>query len=315
MDVPLTVISAVLISAFIDLIGNAPASGQASEPIPAITVEAQREREKLRHDVDAFAASAMTKSYDDSFMRWDHPVCPLVAGLTRQEGEFVLLRLSNIARSAHVPLGKENCKPNFFVMIARNPSTFLKILWRRRPTLFDTSHGVAPVKRFIEYPRPVRVWYNAASIDDTGGRAYTSALAESAGFGMGTVDYPVHILPSSLGSRITTPVVRNIDSALIVVDPEKIQALNIGQIVDYVALVGLAQINLDRDLGQAPSILKVFSDSAVSPPLEMTAWDKALLLSLYSTEQKNRMQLSQMETVMIKEISAHGSEAGGSSLH
>jgi hypothetical protein len=313
MDVPLSVIGSVLISAFIVLTGSAPASSQTSEPVPGITVEAQREREKLKDDVDAFAASAMTKSFEDSFMRWDHPVCPLVAGLNRQEGEFVLLRLSNIARSVHAPLGKENCKPNFFVMIARNPSTFLKILWRRRPTLFDTSHGVAPVKSFIESPRPIRVWYNAAYIDDAGGKAFTSALAESAGLGMGAVDYPVHVLPSSLGSRITSPVVRNIESAIVVVDPEKIQALNIGQIVDYVALVGLAQINLDKDIGQAPSILKVFSASPAPPPLEMTAWDKALLLSLYSTEQKNRMQLSQRETVMIKEISSHGSEAGGPS--
>lgn len=272
------------------------------DSVPGITVEAQREREKLRHDVDAFAASAMTKSYEDSFMRWDHPVCPLVAGLNRQEGEFVLHRLSNIARSVHAPLGKENCKPNFFVMIARNPSTFLKILWRRRPRLFDTRHGIAPVKRFIDYPRPIRVWYNAADIDADEGVAFTDALAESAGIGMGKVDYPTHVSPS-MGSRITRPVVRDIESAIIIVDPEKIQGLNFGQLVDYVALVGLAQINLDKDIGQAPSILEVFSASAVSPPLEMTAWDKALLLSLYTTEQKNKMQLSQMETVMLKEIS------------
>jgi hypothetical protein len=303
MDVPLSVFGAVLISAFIVLFSSAPASGQMPDSVPGITVEAQREREKLRHDVDAFAASAMTKSFEDSFMRWDHPVCPLVAGLNHQEGEFVLHRLSNIARSVHAPLGKENCKPNFFVMIARNPSTFLKILWRRRPRLFDTRHGIAPVKRFIDYPRPIRVWYNGADIDADEGVAFTGALAESTALGMGTVDYPIHVSPSNMGSRITRSVVRDIESAIIIVDPEKIQGLNFGQLVDYVALVGLAQINLDKDIGQAPSILKVFSASAVSPPLEMTAWDKALLLSLYATEQKNRMQLSQMETVMLKEIS------------
>lgn len=302
MDVPHSVLGAVLIYAFIAPFSSAPASGQMPESVPGITVEAQREREKLRHDVDAFAASAITKSFEDSFMRWDHPVCPLVAGFNHQVGEFILYRLSNIARSVHAPLGKENCKPNFFLLNARNPSTFLKILWRRSPRLFDTRHGIAPVKRFIDYPRPIRVWYNATDIDADEGVAFTDALAESAGIGMGTVDYPIHVSPS-FGSRITTPVVRNIESAIIIVDPDKIQALNIGQMVDYVALVGLAQINLDKDIGQAPSILQVFSASAISPPLEMTAWDKALLLSLYTTEQKNKMQLSQMETVMLREIS------------
>jgi hypothetical protein len=133
MDVSVSVFGAALISASISLFSGPPASAQVPESLPVVTVEAQREREKLTHDVNAFATSALTKSYEDSFMRWDHPVCPLVAGLNRQEGEFVLHRLSDIVRSVHAPLGKENCKPNFFVIVTRNPSTFLKILWRQRP--------------------------------------------------------------------------------------------------------------------------------------------------------------------------------------
>ena len=86
---------------------------------PAVTVTAPRE-EQLKHEVDTFVSSAITRPYgDDSLLRWDHPVCPLVAGLSRQSGEFVLLRLSQIARSAHAPLGSETCKPNLFVIVAQ----------------------------------------------------------------------------------------------------------------------------------------------------------------------------------------------------
>jgi hypothetical protein len=212
-----------------------------------VTVEAQRDVAKLKHDVDAFASSAITKSFGESYMRWDHPVCPLVAGLNRQEGEFVLHRLSDIARSVHVPLAKEDCKPNFFVIVARNPSTFIKLLWRRQPRIFDTRYGIAPVRR--------------------------------------------------------RPVVRNIESAMVIVDPEKVQALNMGQLVDYVALVGFAQVNLDRDPTQSPSILKVFSADG-SPPLEMTLWDRALLHALYTTPQRDLMQLSEIETVMLRDVFA-----------
>jgi hypothetical protein len=197
-------------------------------------------------------------------------MCPLVAGLEREPAEFVLHRLSDIARSAHVPLGKENCKPNFFVIVAQNPTVFLKLAWRRKPRLFDTTHGIPPVKRFIESARPIRAWYNADDIGADGGVAFTGALAESAGIGIGMVDYPIQFSPSSLGSRLTRPVVRNIESAIVVVDPKQVHALNIGQLVDYIALIGLAQINLDKDLGQAPSILKVFNASEASPRLEMT---------------------------------------------
>lgn len=304
MDVPHSVLCrATLIFAF-SVLGAGRTIGQVPELGPGLTVEAQREsQKKLKHDVDAFVSSAVVKSFEDSLMRWDHPVCPMVAGLNRQAGEFVLYRLSDIARSAHVPLDKESCKPNFFVIFARNPSTFLKLLWRRRPRLFDSFHGIAPIKRFIDSSRPVRVWYNAENIDADGVSSFTSALAESAGIGMGTIDFPVHVAPSGTGSRLTRAVVKNIDSAIVVIDPEKIEGLNIGQLVDYVALVGLAQVNLDKDLGQAPSILKLFSASQTSRPLEMTPWDKALLRSLYGTSQKDQMQMSEMETVMLKELS------------
>ncbi len=277
------------------------ARGQDPVSVPQVTVEAQRDVAKLRHDVDAFASSAITKSFGESYMRWDHPVCPLVAGLNRPEGEFVLHRLSSIARSAHVPLAKEDCKPNFFVIVTRNPSTFIKLLWRRQPRIFDTRYGIAPVRRFIELPRPIRVWYNAANIDAQSGAAFTDALADSAGIGMGTLDYPVHVSPS-LGSRLTRPVVRNIESAMVIVDLEKVQALNMGQLVDYVALVGLAQVNLDKAPAQGPSILAVFSDG--SPPPEMTLWDRALLHALYTTPQRDLMQLSEIETVMLRDVSA-----------
>lgn len=284
------------------MVWNLPAWGQGPASVPQVTVEAQRDAAKLRRDVDAFATSTITKSFGESYMRWDHPVCPLVAGLKREEGEFVLHRLSDIARAAHIPLAKEDCKPNFFVIVTRNPSTFIKLLWRRKPGIFDTRNGIAPVRRFVELPRPIRVWYNAANIDAQSGAAFTDALAETAGFGMGTVDFPVHVTPS-LGSRLTTSVVRNIDSAIVIVDPEKVQALNIGQMVDYVALVGFAQVNVDKPPTEAPSILKVFSADSSAPP-EMTLWDRALLHALYTTPQRDLMQLSEIETVMLRDVAA-----------
>jgi hypothetical protein len=99
-----------------------------ADSLDQVTVQAQRDREKLKHDVNDFVSSVLVNPRDESLMRWDHPLCPLVAGLAREPAEFVLHRLSDIARSIHVPLGKENCKPNFIVIVAQNPSAFLKLL-------------------------------------------------------------------------------------------------------------------------------------------------------------------------------------------
>jgi hypothetical protein len=271
----------------------------------SVTVTAPREMEQLRNEVDTFVSSAIARPYSgESLLRWDHPMCPLVAGMNREVGEFVLLRLSQIARAAHAPLGSETCKPNLFVIVANNPEKFLRLWWRHNPRLFNTREGIAPVKRFIETSRPVRVWYNARVTGGDNGVVLGDLLAISTDPGGALVDYPVFTGPSTLGSRITYTVVRTISSAVVVVDPAQVSKLNIGQLVDYVGLVGLAEINLDKDLGEAPTILKVFAASETSPPVEMTAWDKAMLQSLYTTPQRSRVQLSQMETATLKLIAA-----------
>jgi hypothetical protein len=224
--------------------------------------------------------------------------------LSRQVGEFVLVRLSQIARTAHAPLGPQTCKPNLYVIVAHNPERFLLLWWRHDPRLFNTREGVAPVKRFIETPRPVRVWYNAAVSGGDNGVVLGNLLATSTDPGGGLVDYPIFAGPSTLGSRTTYTVVQNISSVIVVVDPAQVSALNIGQLVDYIGLVGLAEVNLDRDVGEAPTILKVFAATNVPPPPEMTVWDKALLQSLYTTPQRSRVQLSQMETTTLKLLAA-----------
>jgi hypothetical protein len=106
------------------------------------------------------------------------------------------------------------------------------------------------------------------------------------------------------GTNLSFPVVKDFAATIIVVDPNQIGTLNMGQLADYIGLIGLAQINLDTDLGPAPSILNVFHASATSPPSELTPWDRALLSALYSTRQRDRMQLSKMQTLAVNYIAS-----------
>jgi len=113
----------------------------------------------------------------------------------------------------------------------------------------------------------------------------------------------VNTLPSQYGSRLNASLVtKDILSVIVVVDATKVRELNFGQLSDYVGMVGLAQIDLDKDLGDAPTILSLFKRSAESRPIEMSAWDRALLHALYSTPQRNKMQLSEMQTAALEDI-------------
>jgi len=77
------------------------------------------------------------------------------------------------------------------------------------------------------------------------------------------------------------------------------KGVTLGQLADYVAMAGLAQIKLDNHPTDAPTILTLF-DKAPSPGL--TEWDKAFLKSVYASEPKSVLVRSQITHGMINEI-------------
>jgi hypothetical protein len=276
------------------------ANSISADSIDTITVEAQRDRAKLERQVDKFVASAIVqpRNYGESLWRWNVKVCPLVAGLNKQQGEFVLARLSQIAKAAGAPLDSETCKPNLFVIVTPDPELLLKKWWRREVDLFDGEAGAA-VNRFLETPRPVRVWYSAGTVG-VDGIYSTGMLDASSNRAHSFGELPTSRVDSA--TRLKLSATRNIVSIIVVVDSTKIGDISFGQLADYIGLVGLAQINFDKKPSDAPTILKLFESPKESRPKEMTAWDRALLHALYSTSQINIMQISQMQTAAFKDI-------------
>jgi hypothetical protein len=291
--------------AAIALLLSSPLLGSAlADPPDTVTIEAHREQ--LRREVYQFVqASIVPPHNEDSMLRWDSPVCPLVAGLTREQGEFVLGRLSAIARAANVPLAGEHCDANLFVIVARNPRGFLSLWWNHDRRLFNTTHGIGGVKSFIETDRPVRVWYNYMPVDAEDGSLIQTMLAQSVGIGLGAgpASYPINYSMAD-DSRLTYVDVRAIASVIVVIDAQKLARLNLGQLADYVSLRSLAEIKPDTDAGGASSILKLFSEQDHPPPQGLTTWDQALLHAVYSTKQKERMQLSEIQTATLNQLTA-----------
>jgi hypothetical protein len=297
-----------LVAALVVLTSFAMPSG--ADSLDQITVQSQRDREKLKHDVNAFVATAIVQSrYDESLERWTYaPICPLVAGLNKEQGEFILARLSKIAKTAGAPLAPEKCKPNLFVIVSSDPEpTLKKLADRHNGGAFNYATG-AQLKQFVETSRPIRVWYNAGttSIDGVSmvsGFLDTGSIHAKKFAGPNGPEPMVNTLPSQYGSRLNASLVtKDILSVIVVVDATKVRELNCGQLSDYVGMVGLAQIDLDKDLGDAPTILSLLKRSAESRPMEMSGWDRALLHALYSTPQRNKMQLSEMQTAALEDI-------------
>src|SRR5882757_9381213 len=87
------------------LAANADESSEKKPGIDTVVITAQKRRE-LDRQISHFVFGAVVAYMNDSLERWDTPICPLVAGLSRDRGELVFTRVTEIAKAAHAHLGE-----------------------------------------------------------------------------------------------------------------------------------------------------------------------------------------------------------------
>lgn len=284
----------------------APPQGQDRteiEPtsLPQVIVEAERQALKRRISQFVTILTEQVGSYE-SLARWGVMVCPAVTGLPQAQGEFILQRISAIALSAGAPLGSRDCKPNLFVMVTSEPSRLVKEIWSRNPSRFPDSSGLpasqGEIRRFIDDPRPIRAWYGAELVGAMGNALDSFQEMPSSGRA------PKSNRLSEM-SRIRIDDLLTIRSALVVVDTGRITGLNIGAVADYVALVGLAEVNLDANFSNCDSVLRMFTVRKAEAQAfsQLGAWDAAFLKALYKTEQADKMQRDSIVDSMLRDRS------------
>jgi hypothetical protein len=274
----------------------APANAQSTIAAPTphidtITVEAARHREAVERQVKAFVAQIAAKPYDASLARWQMvvPMCPLVAGLSREDGEYILARVSKIAAAAGAPLAAEHCKPNLYIVVSADPDALIKAWNKRDVWMFgdEPEQGGTKVRKFLNSNSPIRVWYNAE-------------LYSEEGTPLGNTEGRVNL--RARATRITFNDTRDLTSALIMVDGPRARGVNFGQIASYIAMIGLAEIRADPEVADAPTILHLFSRSENERPAGLSTWDEAFLKALYHTEHTDKQQLAEIKTAMVQEI-------------
>jgi len=223
---------------------------------------------------------------EGALSRWQVvPMCPSVSGLSRDEGEFVVARLSEIAREARVPLAGESCSPDLYIMVTPEPEALLREMGRRNRSYtfgYDIS-DVTPtltsaslVEQFIKTARPVRVWYNLILRTPEG-------LPPGSCYG-----HPCN--PFFSGSLLEHSLVPSFLTVFVVIDRGRLHSVTRGQLADYVAMVALAKLKPGAAPGASNTILRLFAGPPEAAPAGMTDWDHAYLHALYATEQELKTQ-------------------------
>lgn len=266
---------------------DSAAARSGETELETVVVQAQKQRE-FERQISTFVSAITMPSRTDSLARWEQSLCLYVAGVPLERGKFVLQRLSQVASEAGIPVAPSGCSPNLLVVMTTEPKLLLQKWWHKNPRLFDTVRGVGGIKRTIRTDAPVRVFYNACS---------TPAPAKSF-----ALRVELDCNTGRLGSRLTWGSVRAIYSVIIVVDLQQTNDLQIEPLTDYIAMVALAQIRTDPDLGTAPTILRLFDETNASRPQGLSAWDQAFLKSLYGTDSSSVMQSSEIKVRMGRDL-------------
>jgi hypothetical protein len=278
-----------------DAKADPPLSKQAEQvpptqpTLPEMTVRAQREA--LERRAQAFVSSSIREPLEESLARWNSPICPLVVGLPLEKDKIFRARLSEIAVAAGAHLAPPPCEANLAVIVAAEPDAVLKAWYKRDYHLFgDATEN--RINAWLKTPRAARVWYNTKS-ESASGLPYAIGFFAGRSF---AVDQTVE------ASRIVFNSVRAFSSVIVAIDSGRAKGVDLNKLADYAAMVGLAEIQLDADTGEAPTILRLFSTSEGPKPTGLSDWDGAFLKALYNTSKETKLQRSAITQSMVHHL-------------
>jgi hypothetical protein len=266
----------VVLACAIGDIARAQAPAESPLVLPEVQVEGQRAAFKQR--VEIFVRG-MTKSSalssDESLVRWNAPVCFLATGFSEEDRRTISARLSQIASLSGIPVAHEPCQANFVIVATSEPGRVLAA-WRAKNSGMFGDATPSQIREFLDapQPRPIRVWRN---ID----RGRTASMRYG------------HFRASNTHAQ-SSPFILNavlgFSSVFAIIDTAHSAQLTLHQLSDYVAMAGLTNADLDPDIGNSSSILRLFADPSDARAAGLSSWDSAFLRALYQTDQASRSQ-------------------------
>jgi hypothetical protein len=273
-----------------------PASETPKAAIDSTTVVGQKDRATIEREVGKFVNAVALKPGSESLARWQLqiPLCPLVAGMPKSDGEYILSRVSKIAAAAGAPLAPEHCKGNFYIIVTADPEGVIKAWSKRDVRMFgdEADQGGTTIREF-NAASPVRVWYNTEFYELDGTPLGISVDDSS----LGTIRTDL----SARATRIEINSYRALSSAIAIVDARRMKDVSYGQIASYVAMVGLVQMRPQANVGEAPTILNLFAGPGKAPPA-LTAWDESFLKAVYTTRITDKAQIAAIKTAMVQDV-------------
>jgi hypothetical protein len=281
------------------LIATAPPPDPEAEIIEIIG----KAPEQVRREASDYVRQLGVAMGETPAARWADPICPRAIGLDETKSALVVERVRSVAQSVGAKVAKDKCQPNLLVVFTDDAPGVVQAITRKVPLEVSGDERAQLEKG----DAPIRWWYNS-ELRGRDGRAAGESMpwnvlrvtSTSPGGGEFSGAMPSNDRSKSLtmpgNSIVSTQVMRAISHATIVVDVKRATGKPLSSIVDYAALVGLAEVRLGAS---APSsILGLFGTGRNHGELTMT--DLAFLKGLYAMHMDRRAE--QHRRVLIGKI-------------
>jgi hypothetical protein len=254
------------------------ASSAAAQPTTQsdeLVVTGERLHDIVRDFVGEIAAAP---SGERQMARWDHKICPLLAGLPERQMQYMADRIAQRAHQIGLETEGPGCRANILVFVTPDASRLAEGIVHEYRSLVAyyaeggvSTMGRGPLEDFTTTTAPVRWWH----VNQTVSADRQELGTENGGSTvMRTTQSP---------SRLRRATRQDFLRVLIIVDARQAQGVQLQAIADYVAMVSLAQLDPAGRTTGVPSILNLFAerDAGRPPPEALTEWDEAYLQGLY----------------------------------
>lgn len=268
----------------------APATAPASPPdqgteVDSLTVTAKKAPEK--EAIEAFVSSVSDQTANRRLGRWDRKVCPGVMGLKNDYAQLMIDRIAATATEIGLEVGEPGCKANMIIIATAESDKLVRQMVKEHPDAFAKfDSGIRRSRKdldaFVASEAPIRWWHVTARTSADGQR----------------YDIGQNVRVRDIG-RLKGGTRDDFATVIIVLDVKRIGKLRFTSLADYIAMVGLAQVDPDAETTSVNSVLNLFSDRAagVEPVEAMTAWDKAYLKGLYEARRDVRRGEAQEDDI------------------
>lgn len=247
-----------------------------------IVVTGERTPEEVVRD---FVRGIAEEASGDQLARWEDPICPQVIGFLDEQNAYVEETITAVAVAVGAEAGAEGCYANLFVVVADNPGEVIQAMRLRQPALFR-SINPPERRRLVESDSVARMWSMLVTRGSDGRPTQrqefgSGGLGPAAGLGVPDTEYLFGVQPS----RITLSTRVDLAANFILLDGNRIEGIDLNQLSGFVAMLALAQIDIDDPVRPERSILNLFHRSE-DRPADLSDWDIAYLCALYASDNR-----------------------------